>query len=179
MSKNLGTAKIPFYNSTNNILYLINFQVLHSLSRVLCAISHSGNIIIYCLSSASFRMVLCNKLLFKKQDPFELSHLQSPYDKHYNGPSREDTVCISFLQSSRHNSTVSQLNNLHSVNLQSPRSENIPSSSRQLVERRNIFLDNCHKLFQCKPKENDRPIPIDDMTNLGNGIELQPSNAKI
>ena len=119
------------------------------------------------------------KLLFKKQDPFELSHLQSPYDKHYNGPSREDTVCISFLQSSRHNSTVSQLNNLHSVNLQSPRSENIPSTSRQLVERRNMFLDNCHKLFQCKPKENDRPIPIDDMTNLGNGIELQPSNSNM
>ena len=42
-----------------------------------------------------------------------------------------------------------------------------------------MFLDNCHKLFQCKPKENDRPIPIDDMTNLGNGIELQPSNANI
>ena len=170
-------SRLFFCNFFNNTLYLV--QVLHSLSRVLCAISHSGNIIIYCLSSASFRMVLCNKLLFKKQDPFELSHLQSPYDKHYNGPSREDTVCISFLQSSRHNSTVSQLNNLHSVNLQSPRSENIPSSSRQLVERRNMFLDNCHKLFQCKPKENERHIPIDDMTNLGNGIELQPSNANI
>ena len=154
--------------------------MLHSLSRLLTAISHSGNIIIYCLSSASFRMVLCNKLLFKKQDPFELSHLQSPYERNYNGPSREDTVCISILQSSRHNSTVSQMNNLNninSINLPSPRSETIPSSSRRPIDRRDTLF-NCYKLFQSKTRQSDQSIPIDDMSNLGAMMELQPPTTK-
>ena len=143
----------------------------------MCAFSHSGNIIIYCYTSPTFRMVLRNKIpFFKKQTPFELSNAQSPYERNYNGPSREDTICVSFLQSSRHNSTVSQLNTLNAVHLPSPRSENVPSPSGQKLERRHTFF-NCSKLFQSKAKENDQSFPIDDMSNPAGAIEMQPPNA--
>ena len=118
--------------------------------------------IIYCMSSASFRMVLCNKLCLKKQDPFELSHLQSPFDRIGPAPSREDTVCISYLQSSRHNSTVSQFNTLNSVHLPSPR-ENADTS------RRKTGLFNCYKIFQSN--RSDISTPIDDVNH--GGIEMQ------
>ena len=145
------------------------FQILQSLSRLLCAISHSGNMIIYCMSSASFRLVLCNKLCLKKQDPLEMSHLQSPYDRNCPAPSREDTVCISFLQSSRHNSTVSQLNTLNSVHLPSPHENSY--SSRRNPEQKNRFF-NCYKIFQSK--RSDISTPIDDVNH--GGIEMQTTN---
>ena len=154
---------------------LFQFQILHSTSRLFLAISHSGNIFIYCLSSSSFRRVLYNKIFFKTQDPFELSNPLSPYERNYNGPSREDTVCISFLQSSRHNSTVSQLNTLNAVNLPSPRSEDFESSSGQKLERRHTFFD-CQKLFKSKAKENGQSFPIDDMSNPDDAMEMQPPN---
>ena len=119
------------------------------------------------MSSASFRMVLCNKLGMKKQDPFELSHLQSPYERNYPAPSRDDTVCISYLQSSRHNSTVSQINTLNAVNLTSPQE----NSSRRNTEHMKNILD-CYKIFQCN--RNDISTPIDDMNH--DGIEMQTQN---
>ena len=142
------TLELGSHYLKRNKVFFVKFQVLHSVSRLMCAFSHSGNIIIYCYTSPTFRMVLRNKIpFFKKQTPFELSNAQSPYERNYNGPSREDTICVSFLQSSRHNSTVSQLNTLNAVHLPSPRSENVPSPSGQKLERRHTFF-NCSKLFQ-------------------------------
>ena len=117
------------------------------------------------MSSASFRMVLCNKLCLKKQDPFELSHLQ--FDRSCAAPSREDTVCISYLQSSRHNSTVSQFNTLNSVHLPSPRE----IASRRKTEPMNRFF-NCYKIFQSN--RSDISTPMDDVNH--GGIEMQTPN---
>ena len=38
-----------------------------SLSRLLCTISHSGNMIIYCMSNSAFRDVLCSNICLKSR----------------------------------------------------------------------------------------------------------------
>ena len=93
----------------NVYVIIFSFQILQTLSRVLCAISHSGNMVIYCISSSSFRMVLCNGLLCRKEYALDQSIAQSPFERNNTVPT--DTVCMSIIQGNRHHSTGFQMNN--------------------------------------------------------------------
>ena len=110
-------------------------------------------------------MVLCNKLFLKKQDPLELCNLQSQYyDRPLTAPTREDTICISLLQQSRHNSTVTT--DINSVRVIQENS----NASHQHIEPKNKFF----KIFQYK--KSNTSTPIEDV-NAG-GIEMQTVNVR-
>ena len=90
-------------------------------------------------------MVLCNKIFLKKQDPSELGNLQSQCDRPQTGDwteeqtrTRDDTICISLLQQSRHNSTVSQQINTVHATLETQ------NALRQETEPKNKIFKSCN-----------------------------------
>ena len=124
------------------------------------------------MSSASFRKVLCHKILFKKEEAIESSHAPtSPFDRNIVMLSRDDTIC--FLQSSRHNSTTSQLNTINMI--QAPRTSPNDNSNASSLSNRETISERRQKRFNCldmfQSKKNNISTPLDDI-NYG-GIELQ------
>ena len=61
-------------------IVVLHLQVMGTIQRVLLAISHSGNLAIYCISSRKFRSVLGKKMfgfLRKNQEQnFQMENLQ-------------------------------------------------------------------------------------------------------
>ena len=59
------TLEIPFsYHNLTRIWYISTFQLAKTISRFLLALSTSGNLIIYCITSDVFRRVLWQQILF-------------------------------------------------------------------------------------------------------------------
>ena len=51
------------------------FQVLGTINRILLAVSHSGNLVIYCMSNQSFRKVLYRQICrIKHPEPINSMH---------------------------------------------------------------------------------------------------------
>ena len=93
--------------------------------------------VIYCFSSSSFRMVLCNRLLCRKEYALDQSIAQSPFERNNTVPT--DTVCMSILQGNRHHSTGSQLNAFSAVHM-APFRENPDSIAKNRSNSNSSFV---------------------------------------
>ena len=120
--------------------------------------------VIYCISSSSFRMVLCNGLLCRKEYALDQSIAQSPFERNNTVPT--DTVCMSILQGNRHHSTGSQLNNALSAVHMAPFREN-PDS---IVNNRS----NSNSTFVFHRVNKNYPSTQIDESNHGD-FEMQAS----